>query len=291
VTAAVPFLSEGDKAYLPDQETPGGLITSTSANQLAMALARPDRITGAAPEPPPAAPTATGVPNPYGMGLAAWEPNTERFIAEMGGAKTINDPGTLEKGYTGASKDVADSTAKELIGKPTTLPTPAPPVFSGGGIADAHGRVLAMINAALDLAARHVPYVWGGTSSTGVDCSGLIYYAARAAGISDWKRYVAQDYGHMGSAVSMQDARAGDIVFYDEGGGAGHVGIYLGNGMMVAAPQTGENVQVQRVYGNPTSIRRIFNDNSFGTVSTPSGGSAPNYNGRPLPSAPGRQVP
>jgi cell wall-associated NlpC family hydrolase len=157
------------------------------------------------------------------------------------------------------------------------LAAPGDTNFSDGGVADATGRVSRMVSAAMGLAARGVPYVWGGTSASGVDCSGLIYYAARAAGI-DWQRYRAVDYGQMGKAVSLSQARPGDIVYYDNPGDVDHVGIYLGNGRMVQAPQSGQNVKVTGV-GNYSSIRRVFNDGAFATSSTSYGAPRPTYNG------------
>jgi hypothetical protein len=151
--------------------------------------------------------------------------------------------------------------------------------YGGGGIAEAGGKVQSMISAAMNLASRRVPYVWGGTTANGVDCSGLIYYAARAAGI-DWQRYRAVDYGRMGQAVSLSAARPGDIVYYDNPGDVDHVGIYIGNGQMIQAPQSGDVVKVSGV-GNFTSIRRVFTDGAYSAGATPSGMSTPLYNGRP----------
>ena len=77
------------------------------------------------------------------------------------------------------------------------------------------------------------PYVWGGTSGSGVDCSGLVYLAHQACGIPITRNSYSQGSG--GQAVS--DPQPGDVVCY-----GGHVGIYAGGGQMIHAPQPGEVV-------------------------------------------------
>jgi cell wall-associated NlpC family hydrolase len=285
-----------------NQTSSSGLITNTAADLLATAMRSPQLVTGNPADSAKLAGSPTdpglgpGVPNPYGRGLSAYEPNTEVYvhntatggdaaaqaatgggaIGQAAGGTAVQDAATPASGSGVAQSMTAEQNAKDAA----TAAALKGVNYAQGGLVDATGKVQGLIKAALDLANRHVPYVWGGTSANGVDCSGLIYYAAHAAGITDWKRYVAQQYGHMGTTVSAQDARPGDIVYYDEGGGAGHVGIYLGNGMMVAAPQSGQNVQVQKVYGTPTSYQRIFTDGMFGTAATATG-STYNYAGKP----------
>lgn len=97
--------------------------------------------------------------------------------------------------------------------------------------------------ALIDEAAKYlgVPYVWGGTSPSGFDCSGFMYYICKAQGISLYR--VADDQMHKnGTYVAKQDLQPGDLVFFGSGDYASHVGMYVGDGMMIHAPSTGKNI-------------------------------------------------
>lgn len=104
------------------------------------------------------------------------------------------------------------------------------------------------------------PYVWGATGPTSFDCSGLVYAAYKAAGF-DLPRSTAATYGRMGTEVPMGNAVPGDVVYINEPGATDHVGIYIGNGKMIDAPETGKNVEVDDVVKfagkNPWSIRDL----------------------------------
>ena len=105
-----------------------------------------------------------------------------------------------------------------------------------------------------------VPYLWGGTDpSKGLDCSGFTQLVYGNLGI-DLPRTSSQQATAGRPVASLNDARPGDLVFFDYStgrAGVDHVGVYIGNGKMIAAPQEGESVKVQDV-GNPTVIRRVL---------------------------------
>jgi len=88
------------------------------------------------------------------------------------------------------------------------------------------------------------PYVWGGASPSGFDCSGLVMYAFAQVGVSLPHSSYAQ-YG-MGSPVSRDQLQPGDVVFFD---GLGHVGIYVGGGSFIHAPHTGDVVKISSISG------------------------------------------
>jgi peptidoglycan DL-endopeptidase CwlO len=84
-----------------------------------------------------------------------------------------------------------------------------------------------------------IPYAWGGASPAGFDCSGLVMYVYAQLGIL-LPHYAAAQYG-FGTPVSRDQLQPGDLVFFD---GLSHVGIYIGGGQMVHAPQTGDVVKI-----------------------------------------------
>lgn len=99
-----------------------------------------------------------------------------------------------------------------------------------------------------------LPYVFGGTTTAGLDCSGLVQKAYGDLGITLPR--IAADQANTGTAVaSLAQAQPGDILGF--GQPAHHVALYLGNNMMIAAPEPGENVKIQSMYETPASIRRI----------------------------------
>lgn len=90
------------------------------------------------------------------------------------------------------------------------------------------------------LRAVGVPYRWGGSSpASGFDCSGLVYWAYGRLGVS--VPHSSYSLYGLGRSVRRSRLRAGDVLFFS---GLGHVGLYVGRGRMVHAPQSGRTVEV-----------------------------------------------
>ncbi|WP_431991046.1 NlpC/P60 family protein [Streptomyces albogriseolus] len=135
------------------------------------------------------------------------------------------------------SGGTSESSGSGSTGSADTPPADAPPADSS--YAAKAEKALAFARAQIGK-----PYVWGATGPGSYDCSGLTQAAWKAAGVSLPR--TTYDQVNAGTTVPVSQAQPGDLVFfYDD---VTHVGIYIGNGMMIHAPKPGTYVREESIY-------------------------------------------
>ena len=154
----------------------------------------------------------------------------------------------MRKSIVVIDKEVVDliEKGKDIVKKKETAATTP----SRGGSSGAPASTNSIVNYASRF--MGVPYLWGGTTPSGFDCSGFTSYVYAAFGYS-----IGRDtYAQIGSgrAVSYGELQPGDLVFTN---GVNHVGIYVGGGQYIHAPRTGDRVKISPIYGF-SSARRIL---------------------------------
>jgi peptidoglycan DL-endopeptidase CwlO len=118
------------------------------------------------------------------------------------------------------------------VTSPQPAPVYAPPPGKYGGVVGIAMQYLG------------TPYVYGGASPSGFDCSGFVMYVFAQIGVSLPHNAAAQ-YGY-GMPVSQDQLQPGDLVFFN---GLGHVGIYIGGGQFIHSPHTGDVVKISSISG------------------------------------------
>lgn len=182
------------------------------------------------------------------------------FTAKPSGTASEASPGSATRAVDAISRSLArtaylasrpavqpartvssTSTARHVA---TSSPAPAPVLSSGRG------------STIIAIAMRYlgVPYVYGGSTPRGFDCSGFTQYVFAQVGIS-LARSANGQYQTV-PRIARSQAQPGDLVFYLSGGSAYHVGIFLGGNRMIAAPHTGTVVRVQDIYSANVAFAR-----------------------------------
>ncbi len=138
---------------------------------------------------------------------------------------------------------------------------------SGGGVPPPLPGAAIAVKTALAQVGK--PYVWGGAGPDVFDCSGLVMYAWAAAGVY-LPHFTVYQYNDT-VRISPSELEPGDLVFWDIPGDPpsdmpGHVAMYIGNGMVVAADHTGAPVRVESMYhdGIPMGYGRVVASGSSG---------------------------
>jgi peptidoglycan DL-endopeptidase CwlO len=149
---------------------------------------------------------------------------------------------TLVRHIKGAlAKQAAARRAAERAAAQAALTQPEPPPSGGPPLPPGQGAATAVAAARSVLG---VPYVFGGASPAGFDCSGLTMWAWAHAGVA-LPHSAAMQYAML-PHVSQSDLQPGDLVFFYQP--IDHVGIYIGGGLMIDADHTGGFVGIRAVY-------------------------------------------
>ena len=204
--------------------------------------------------PMPAAPMPTAIPAPAGLSRFV----IEGMIPELAALRTTAAP------PAGLSRSVIETMIPELAAprpaaapaatpKPTPKPTPRPTAKPAAPKPPATVAVNASLRAkivAIALAQRGKRYVAGGSGPSTFDCSGLVQYAYRVAGVSSrlgggHSALGIYLWGRSHGLTSRSNPRVGDVVVY---GGGSHVAIYIGNGRVVSALNPAQGIRVTGLY-------------------------------------------
>ncbi|WPC19207.1 NlpC/P60 family protein [Pediococcus inopinatus] len=148
---------------------------------------------------------------------------------------------------------VSTSVAASSAAKPVSTASVAKPAYSAATSSTSTSNTASsaltsgsVVSLAVKLANANIPYVWGGSSLSGMDCSGLVAYVfEHAEGVSLPHYTVSLESSVTQKSVSA--AQPGDLLFWGAKGATYHVAIYIGNNQYVAAPQPGQNVDIETI--------------------------------------------
>lgn len=237
------MLSPGEAILVPELVRQIGPSRIIAANYAAS-----KRRPGGTPGKAPAGFSGGGIAHFAGGGIAGWFADAARGVAEF-----FRDPlGSIAQLITEPVRDLMKGIAPGVIGE-----------LGAGGIESLLAGVgsffktkaeesssAGLVGAAMRAVQMQVPYVWGGSAiPPGLDCSGLVYWAAQQLGLG-WPRLTAAGYQSGSTPIPWTQAAPGDLLFW--GAPAHHVAIYAGGGQMIEEPKPGLNARHIGIWGSPT---------------------------------------
>ena len=135
------------------------------------------------------------------------------------------------------------------------MAAPAPTTAQGATPkANSSRRMSATLAVAAGLSG--IPYRWGGTTTSGFDCSGFTQHVFRKVGVKLPHSATAQM--HKARKISRSKAKPGDLVFFRSGSRAYHVGIYAGNGRVLHSPRPGQRVKTVKIWTRNVTFGRVL---------------------------------
>lgn len=237
------MLSPGEAILVPELVRQIGPSRIIAANYAAS-----KRRPGGTPGKAPAGFSGGGIAHFAGGGIAGWFADAARGVAEF-----FRDPlGSIAQLITEPVRDLMKGIAPGVIGE-----------LGAGGIESLLAGVgsffktkaeesssAGLVGAAMRAVQMQVPYVWGGSAiPPGLDCSGLVYWAAQQLGLG-WPRLTAAGYQSGSTLIPWTQAAPGDLLFW--GAPAHHIAIYAGGDQMIEEPRPGLSARHTGIWGSPT---------------------------------------
>ena len=243
-------------AAKPQVQTPTSQATQSAASNSA-AVSSAVQSSSAASQTPSSAVTSSAAssvaPSSVAPSSVATASSTQ---ANSAASHSYSKPASAASSASVATNaNQAASSAAPQISKQQQAASSAAPSSAATSNVQNTGSVTGL---ATSLANNTIPYVWGGKTPAGFDCSGFVSYVFQhAAGISLPSYTVAMESYVNKESVSA--AQPGDLLFWGTPGATYHVGIYLGNNQYASAPTFGQNVKVQTIssYFYPSFAGRV----------------------------------
>lgn len=217
---------------VPVEQTAASSTTTTAA-----AISSADAINeSASAEQPTQSTVASSVAESTSQQAAS---STSLAAADSSAASTQ----TATTDYSTAAASTSSSSTSEQAGANSTTVAADTTVSTNSSSDLTTGSVVSL---AVKLANANIPYVWGGASLSGMDCSGLVDYVFQNAEGISLPHYTVSLESCV-SQHSVAEAQPGDVLFWGNHGSTYHCAIYIGNNQYVAAPQPGQNVEIETI--------------------------------------------
>ena len=244
-TTAAPLsaASASSTTALPDSSSAAQPISSTAAPLLTSVTSASDMSASTTSSPSTAGPpSTTGPPSTSGSSLGSGTTTPAAAVTT-----TVSTEVTSRS--LGSTTTAAPGTGRGDVGSGTGVTTLAPtPSTTTAPVAPVPNTEAPGAQTALAFAESQIgkPYQWGGAGPARYDCSGLTMVAWEKAGVS--MPHSAQDQYDLTTRIPISALLPGDLVFFGTPTDVYHVGIYVGGGSMVDAPETGQDVGIQPIY-------------------------------------------